>query len=93
METCFEYCAKGEGWFSSDEQKWVNRIHKLKEQFPDLVEIKREPEDNGGCIYCRLPSDWLKIQPPRGLFMTEEQRMNLAARMRRSESVQPQGEN
>lgn len=93
METDFNYTAKGEGWFSSDEAKWINRIHKLKQQFPELVEIIKEPEDNDGCIYCRLPADWLKINPPRGLSMTEEQKMNLAARFQRSESVQLQDEN
>lgn len=93
METDFNYCTKGEGWFSSDEVKWINRIHKLKEQHPDFIEIIKEPEDNDGCIYCRLPTEWLKIQPPKGLTMTEEQRMNLAARLRKSESVQLQDEN
>ena len=86
METDFNYCAKGEGWFSSDETRWINRIHKLKEQFPDLVEIKKEPEDNDGCIFCRLPSDWLKIQPSRDLYLSEEQKTAMATRLREYKS-------
>ena len=74
METCFECCAKGEGWFSSDETKWINHIKKLKEKYPDKVKIVRQPEDNDGCIYCRIPSDWMKIKPKRECTLTEDQR-------------------
>ncbi len=69
METCFNYCYEygdndNKGWFSSDEKRWINRIHKLKEKYPDQVVIKAEPEDNDGCIYCYVPQSWLRIQPP-----------------------------
>lgn len=78
METCFNYCyERGDndniGWFSSDEQKWINRIRKLKEQYPDDVIIRVEPETNDGCIYCKVPQSWLKISPPRKLELTDEQ--------------------
>lgn len=80
METCFNYCYDRNhndnvGWFSSDEQRWITKIHKLKEQYPDEVIIKAEPEDNDGCIYCRLPQNWLKIQPPRQLSDDAKQRI------------------
>lgn len=85
METCFNYCyERGDndniGWFSSDEKKWITRIRKLKEQYPDQVIIRAEPETNDGCIYCKVPQSWLKIQPPRQ--MTEEQREALRSRAR-----------
>ena len=91
METCFNYVRKEQGFFSSDEQKWINKIHKLKTEYPEEVEIIREPENNDGCIYCTLPVSWLKIQPKRKSYMTEEQkdalRERLAqARQARSES-------
>ena len=80
METCFNYCYDRNhndnvGWFSSDEQRWITKIHKLKEQYPDEVIIKAEPEDNDGCIYCKLPQNWLKIQPPRQLSDEAKQRI------------------
>lgn len=82
METDFNYVDKNEAWFSSDEVKWINRIHKLKEQFPDLVTIKQEPENNDGCIYCKLPSDWLKIQPKKTRDLTDEQRAAIGAALK-----------
>ena len=87
METCFNYCYgrnnnDGVGWFSSDEQKWINRIRKLKEQYPDDVIIRAEPETNDGCIYCKLPQSWLKIQPP--MKITDEQREARRKRAKRN---------
>jgi len=86
LETCFNYCYErykndNVGWFSSDEQKWINRIRKLQEQYPDQVIIKAEPETNDGCIYCKLPQDWLKIIPPRKCNLTEEQRKAISERL------------
>lgn len=72
METCFNYTDKDTGYFSSDERRWINKVRKLKEKFPDQVRIIREPEDNDGCIYCSLPSAWLKVMPKRVL---SEERM------------------
>lgn len=85
VETCFNYCGVSPvdiAFFSSDEQKWINRIHKLKEQHPDEVTIIRQPEVNDGCIYCKLPTSWLRIAPPRKIDMTDERRAEFAARMR-----------
>lgn len=70
IETCFNYCGEQpveKGYFSSDEVRWINRIHKLKEEHPDEVEILKEPEDNDGCIYCKIPTKWMKLQPPKNL--------------------------
>lgn len=80
METCFNYCDSKVAYFSSDERKWINKIHKLKEQHPDEVDIICEAEHNDGCIYCRLPSKWLKVTPPR--MYTEEQIAKMTARLR-----------
>ena len=61
METVFEYIDNADAFFSSDEKKWINRIRKLAEKFPDEVTIIRQPEENDGCIYARLPQRALKI--------------------------------
>ena len=84
METCFNYCNKEHGFFSSDEKRFITKIRRLKEKYPDEVRIIAEPKDNNGCIYCELPSEWLQIQPKRKLNLTEEQREELRVRARRT---------
>lgn len=82
METCFNYCDEKVAFFSSDERRWINKIHRLKEQNPEEVKIIREPEENDGCIYCRLPASWLKVNPPRKLDISEERRQEMSERMK-----------
>ena len=77
METCFNYTQRDYGYFSSDERKFISKIRKLKEKYPEDIRIIAEPEQNDGCIYCQLPSSWLKISPKRAL--TEEHRQKLIA--------------
>jgi len=83
METCFNYTEKEHGYFSSDERRYITKIHKLAEKYPEQVRIIAEPENNDGCIYCELPTSWLKIQPPRKLDLTDEQREELSVRMKK----------
>ena len=46
----------------------INRMLKLKEEYPDKVDILENPD---GTIFGHFPAKWLKISPPRK--MTEEQ--------------------
>ena len=69
-------------FFSSDEKKWINRIHKLAAEYPEEVFIECEPEENNGCIYARLPAEYLKIAPKRRCEMSDEQRAVLSERLR-----------
>ncbi len=85
METCFNYCDKDVAFFSSDEKRWINKIHKLKQQHPDEIQILAEPETNDGCIYCRLPSYALKIRFKREY--TEEERKAIADRLLNSKKT------
>lgn len=71
-------------YFSSDEQKWINRIRKLQEAEPNLVGILRQPEENDGTIYATVPSHWLKIAPPRRVNYTEEQREAMKERLKKA---------
>lgn len=64
METSLTYTDKT-AWFSSDERKWIFRIRKLKEEHPDEVTIIRQPEENDGCIYCKVPAEWFRIAPKK----------------------------
>lgn len=82
METVFNYCDKGKGFFSSDEPKWIRRIKELIEEHPDEIRVIRMPEQNDGCIYVQLPTEWLKIQPKRKVELTDEQKAKLAERLR-----------
>ena len=74
METCANYTDRNDLFFSSDERRWITRIHKLAEAHPEEVKIIRQPENNDGCIYARMPNSYLHIQRKRKLELTEEQR-------------------
>lgn len=58
-----------------------NRVMKLAEEYPDDVEIRREPDDNGGFLVAKIPVKWVKITPPRRLELTDEQKEELMARL------------
>lgn len=81
METCFDYCSREHGYFSSDERKFIAKVRRLKEKYPDEVRIIKEPEENDGCIYCELPVEWFSIRPPRKMNFTEEQKRASAERL------------
>lgn len=82
METCFNYCDTKKAFFSSDERKWITRVRKMIEQYPDQVRVIALPENNDGCICVELPASWLKIQPKKKVVLTEEEKQALAARLR-----------
>lgn len=42
-----------------------------------------QPETNDGCIYASVPSQWLKIAPPRKLSYTDEQREAMGERLKK----------
>lgn len=84
METCFNYTEKEHGYFSSDEKRFVNKVHRLKEQYPEQVRIIAEPEENDGCIYCELPVEWFTIRVPKKRVLTEEQKQILSERLNRT---------
>lgn len=81
METCCNYTSDVM-FVSTDEQWLINRIMRFSETHPDEVEVMRYPQDNDGCLYCKLPSNWLKITPPAKRDLTYEQRAAAAERLR-----------
>ena len=83
METCFNYCGD-KAFFSSDERRFITKIHKLTVKYPEQVRIIKEPEDNHGCIYCELPKEWFRIQPPIKRNLSEEQKQEIAVRLKRT---------
>lgn len=83
IETCVEYITVDSyATFCSGERKWINKILKLKAQYPNEVDIITPPEQNGGIILSHIPKSWLKVSPPRKVNMTEEQREAAAERMK-----------
>ena len=81
-ETCVTYCDKDMAFFSSDERKWITKIRKLKEQYPEEVSIDQEPEKNNGCICAKIPQGWVRIAPKAKRIFTEEQKAASAERLR-----------
>lgn len=82
METCFNYCDGKAAFFSSDERKWITKMHKLQATHPDEVTILKEPQNNDGCIYVRLPASYLKVQPKFHREITDEQKRAAAERLK-----------
>ena len=58
-----------------------NRVMRLAEEHPDEVEIRREPDENGGFLVAKIPVKWVKITPPRRLELTDEQKEELRERL------------
>lgn len=75
METCINYCeADGWAYVSSDERRWINRVRCLAAGHPEQCRILRQPEENQGFVYARIPQGWVKISPPKAVHLTDEQR-------------------
>lgn len=59
-----------------------NRVLRLAEEYPDDVEVKREPDENGGFLVAKIPVKWVKIAPPRRLELTDERKEELRERIK-----------
>lgn len=58
-------------------KRYINRIKRLAEKFPDEVDYK---ENADGTIVCHFPIRYVKITRPVEREMTEEQRQQAAER-------------
>lgn len=74
METCINYTDRDKAFFSSDERRFVTKVRKLKEKYPEQVRIIKQPEDNDGCIYCQIPVEWVKISPKRAVSAEQKEK-------------------
>ena len=92
METCCNYTDNKKMFISTDERWLINRILKFTEQKPDDVTIIKRPEENDGCLYCSVPTSWLKITPPTKREMTEEQKAEAKKRMTKMWENRKKGE-
>lgn len=62
---------------TTNEFAQINRIMRLKDKHPDEVEVMYRPEDNYGVLMARIPKKWFRINPPKVMNYTEEQRAML----------------
>lgn len=65
---------------SFSQGKYISRIKKLKERYPDEVEIVAENPD--GSLYAHIPTKWIRINPPREL--SDEQKETLIEQLAKS---------
>lgn len=65
--------------FQFCQPRYVSRIRKLKEKYPDQVEITAVNKD--GSIVGHIPAKWIKINP--GIEMTEERKRKMAEQMKK----------
>ena len=65
----------------TSERKYINKIYKLKEQYPDEVVILKENQDGSLCV--NLPYDWMPFPKPKTKrTLTEEQKQAASERMK-----------
>ena len=87
-ETCFTRI-EGDAYMfvSSGERKWINRIKKDAEKYPDDVKILAVNKD--GSLYARYPFDWAQYPRPKRKRppMTEEQRSAARERLARAREI------
>lgn len=71
-ETSLDHVA-GEDFISvySSERKWINKLQRLKEQYPSEVDIRHINDD--GSMLVRLPAEWFRLRPKKKVNLTEEQ--------------------
>lgn len=81
METSIDYTDNVRAYVSTDERRTISLMRRLKEKYPDDVEILDEPETNDGCLNGRVPVKWIKIVPPRQVTMTDERKQELRERL------------
>ena len=84
METCANYTTKDCLFFSSDERRWIHKVQVLAEKYPDEVTIIRQPENNDGCIYARMPVRYLKLIRPTQRELTDEEKIELSERLNKA---------
>jgi hypothetical protein len=89
METSIDYVDYTVAVVSTDEPKWHRRLRAWRDEYPDLVRIKTEPEGNDGNMVATVPVNWVVLRPKMGLKMTDEQRAARAENLRKRTQETP----
>lgn len=84
IDNCFEwYTGEKRVSVTFSQRKYVNKLKKYAEKYPDEIEIVKENQD--GSIFAHIPISWVKFSPPRqGREFTDEERAEAAERMRKA---------
>lgn len=71
-ETAIDHVAgEDHATFCSSEKKWINYIHKLKNEYPDEVDIRHINDD--GSLVAHIPASWIRVKPKKKVSLTQEQ--------------------
>ena len=83
IDNCMEWITGSKvGSVTFSQRKWVSRILKYAEEYPEDIKILAQNED--GSIFAHVPIKWFKFSPPRkGREYTDEERA-LAAEVLRA---------
>lgn len=55
----------------SGERKWINLLLRLKEKYPNKVDIRHVNDD--GSLIAHIPASWFKTKPKKKVELTAEQ--------------------
>ena len=77
-------------YVSADMPKFKNTLYRLKNEHPDdVIFIAGNPDnpdparrENDGCLYAKVPANWIRIKPPVKRNLTEEQKEALRERVK-----------
>ena len=86
-ETCFNWTENGPCFVSSDDRHWIAVIRRVAKEHPEDVTILAEPQNNDGCIYAKIPTDYIHVYKPRqAVQLSDEQKAVLVERLRKNRS-------
>ncbi len=74
---------------TSCQGRYVTKIKKYAEEYPDDVQITSEKK---GTIVAHVPTDWVKISPPRKVNFTDERKKASIERLRKWREEQKSAE-
>lgn len=80
-ETVYEHIDGNDTFTITACERWsINMCKRLKEKYPDEVEIVHENED--GTLLVHMPYKWMKVKPPKKMNLSEEERAIRAERLK-----------
>ena len=78
------------GAVTFSQKRWVNKLLKYAEDYPDEIEIVAQNED--GSVFAHVPISWFKFSPPRkGREMSEEEKIAAGERMKAARAKKKNG--
>ena len=82
QENVIEWMKNGKiATLTLSQSKYINKIKKLAEKFPDEVKITAE---NSDCIVCHIPTSYIKINNPPKRIYSEEERAAMTERLKKA---------